>query len=314
MTQPKPSRRYIASRRARLLLVFIVFVTAATVFYVKKVRPITVYWSLVNTVSDEILSFSQKRPANVDAKQWEEAVGWTMNIYGNVSMMTDECDMPFLQRFRTSLQKKANRGVDFDTLKWIWDELAKAGPRAADYAYSYRPVHLMAFEPITDETLPKLWGIDDCRILDLSGSRISDQGLVHLKTLSKVKFIHLNRTNVTQESVYDLQKALPNCRVMDSRLYYTLNAIGRLGEAVKLYSVDHNGRYPVGTAEEVRRALVESGFLEKQPGFASEWPSDDWGTPLKYEYPTSKPTDGEPAIWSLGPDNQSGTNDDIRGW
>ena len=187
-------------------------------YYFGVVRPGMAYWHLVAEVQDEIYACHQKRPADVDAKQWEEAVGSTMNIYGNVSMMTAECDMPFLQRFRTSLQTRANRGVDFDTLKWIWDELAKAGPDAARYAYSWRPVHLMAFEPITDETLPNLWGIDDCRVLDLSGARISDQGLAHLKSLSSIKFIYLYGTNVTQQGITDLQKALPNCEVVHDSL------------------------------------------------------------------------------------------------
>ena len=197
-----------------LLWALIIVALAGIVFYQASLRPFMQYWDLVHDVQNELDSFHHQRPANVDASQWEDAVGWTSNILGNVSMMTCECDIDFLRRFQSSLNEKMDRGVNLETLKWMWDELAKAGPRAADYAYKYRPIHLMVAEPITDETLRDLWGIDSCRVIDLRGADITDAGLIHLKSRSRAEFIYLDDTNVTPAGVAELQKALPDCEIV----------------------------------------------------------------------------------------------------
>ncbi|MDR1958603.1 MAG: type II secretion system protein GspG [Planctomycetaceae bacterium] len=40
-------------------------------------------------------------------------------------------------------------------------------------------------------------------------------------------------------------------------------------------------------------------------------PNDPWNKPYHYEYPTVKTPDGKPAIWSEGPDEKDGTDDDV---
>ena len=49
--------------------------------------------------------------------------------------------------------------------------------------------------------------------LNLSGWKITDAGLVHLKGLTKLETLSLNFTKVTDAGVADLQKALPNCKI-----------------------------------------------------------------------------------------------------
>ena len=47
----------------------------------------------------------------------------------------------------------------------------------------------------------------------LSGTKISDAGLEHLKGLKNLKVLRLDRTKVTDAGVAELKKALPGCRI-----------------------------------------------------------------------------------------------------
>ncbi|NOX57033.1 MAG: type II secretion protein, partial [Planctomycetes bacterium] len=80
------------------------------------------------------------------------------------------------------------------------------------------------------------------------------------------------------------------------------------------------GQYPEGDAETVVALLMSTTDEEtgqpRQP-YLDEVPNDAWGHPLQYEYPPSgnrQTAGGKPAIWSLGPDGQDGTDDDITNW
>jgi general secretion pathway protein G len=42
-------------------------------------------------------------------------------------------------------------------------------------------------------------------------------------------------------------------------------------------------------------------------------PNDPWGTPYQYTYPGTRNTDRYD-LWSVGPDKQNGTDDDIGNW
>lgn len=49
------------------------------------------------------------------------------------------------------------------------------------------------------------------------------------------------------------------------------------------------------------------------PYLNKDVPSDPWKRPYQYEYP-GKYDEAMPDIWSLGPDGQNGTEDDITSW
>lgn len=49
--------------------------------------------------------------------------------------------------------------------------------------------------------------------LDLSRTKISDAGLVHLKGLTSLTYLNLSATEVTKEGVEELKAALPNCQI-----------------------------------------------------------------------------------------------------
>jgi len=49
-------------------------------------------------------------------------------------------------------------------------------------------------------------------------------------------------------------------------------------------------------------------------GEGDDIPKDPWGNPFEYEWPSSRTERDSPDIWSLGPDGEDGTEDDICNW
>jgi general secretion pathway protein G len=81
-------------------------------------------------------------------------------------------------------------------------------------------------------------------------------------------------------------------------------------QAVKLYSLDHTGKYPSSAqglkalvAKEAKDSKWRGPYLEREA-------VDAWGTPLQYAFPGQK-VPGNPDIISAGPDQQFNTADDI---
>jgi hypothetical protein len=67
---------------------------------------------------------------------------------------------------------------------------------------------------ITDAGLPHLIGLTKLSALDLVGTRITDAGLAHLNSLSSLKTLEVGDTHVTDAGVRELQKALPNLKII----------------------------------------------------------------------------------------------------
>lgn len=91
-------------------------------------------------------------------------------------------------------------------------------------------------------------------------------------------------------------------------------SIGGLTQALKLYSLDHSGQFPV-SAEGLNALLKAPGardprwrgpYLEKEP-------VDAWGNPFQYEFPGRRNPESFD-ISSAGPDRTHGTTDDIGNW
>lgn len=72
---------------------------------------------------------------------------------------------------------------------------------------------------------------------------------------------------------------------------------------VKLYKREKK-EYP--TSDQGLQALVEADIIE-------EAPQDPWGADYNYESPGSH-GDGKFEIWSNGPDEEDGTDDDVVSW
>lgn len=109
-------------------------------------------------------------------------------------------------------------------------------------------------------------------------------------------------------------------RQQEAMVKASRNSIKGFEDAVKLYAVDHDGIYPEGSSEEIIPLLLndidEKTGKQRQP-YLESIPKDGWQNTLMYEYPSSgnrQTMGGKPAIWSLGPDKQDGTDDDINNW
>lgn len=90
--------------------------------------------------------------------------------------------------------------------------------------------------------------------------------------------------------------------------------ITALENAMEMYRLD-NGVYP--TTEQGLEALVSPAQMDPRPrnfrdgGYIRRLPDDPWG----YEYRLLSPGQfGRYDIFSVGPDGQAGTNDDIGTW
>ena len=51
------------------------------------------------------------------------------------------------------------------------------------------------------------------QILDLRGTKVTDAGLVHLKSFSKLESLDLTDTKVTEKGVTNFKEVLPSCNI-----------------------------------------------------------------------------------------------------
>jgi len=97
--------------------------------------------------------------------------------------------------------------------------------------------------------------------------------------------------------------------------------VKQVESAMERFNIDLS-RYPA--EDEGIKALVEKPqfsddkLAEKWRGpYLKEDPLDPWNNPIKYSLvddTSSGTTRKVPHIWSMGPDGQDGTDDDIRNW
>ncbi len=88
---------------------------------------------------------------------------------------------------------------------------------------------------------------------------------------------------------------------------------------IRKYAIDHNGRPPQGSAEQVNQLLMNPEPVDGrtiQP-YIDKQPRDGWGEVLFYQFPPKHQTINTNAdIWSAGPNgqNEDGSGDDINNW
>ncbi len=93
--------------------------------------------------------------------------------------------------------------------------------------------------------------------------------------------------------------------------------IGLFKAPLEMFALD-NHSYP--NTEQGLAALIEepdeaeSKKTWNGPYLDSSPPKDPWGHDYQYAYPPSKNKKDFPDIWSLGPDGEDGTEDDVVNW
>lgn len=109
-------------------------------------------------------------------------------------------------------------------------------------------------------------------------------------------------------------------RQQEAMIKAARSSIKGLEDSAKLYAVDHDGEYPQGSTETVYEMLlnpIDERTGQNRTPYLEKIPMDPWGNPFNYEYPATgnrQTMSGGPAIWSLGPDKQDGTDDDVTNW
>lgn len=86
--------------------------------------------------------------------------------------------------------------------------------------------------------------------------------------------------------------------------------------ACKMYAVDHGAEWPTSLEALLSNPGNDSNwkgpYLENASG---QIPADPWGSPVQYNYPGQNQGSADKAdIWSMGPDRQSNTADDVTNW
>ena len=61
--------------------------------------------------------------------------------------------------------------------------------------------------------------------------------------------------------------------------------------------------------DDEKKSNWDGPYLKK-----SQLPKDPWGHEYQYQFPATHSKSKEPEIWSLGPDGQENTEDDIVSW
>lgn len=75
------------------------------------------------------------------------------------------------------------------------------------YVYPYRSVDVLERPPpIAEKWLPVVGAFGDCKVLLLGGSPIGDAGLKHLQRLSRLQYLDLSDTQITDEAVAELSQ------------------------------------------------------------------------------------------------------------
>lgn len=110
-------------------------------------------------------------------------------------------------------------------------------------------------------------------------------------------------------SIYLLKGQIDSAK--DTRVDSDLQAIGLALQSYESRAL----RKP--TTEQGIKALVEKPTIEPIPEnyrpFMKDMPKDPWGQEYKYRIPPTKSKD-DYDLWSVGPDGQDGTDDDIGNW
>ena len=102
----------------------------------------------------------------------------------------------------------------------------------------------------------------------------------------------------------------------EARFNAAKGQISMFKDALERYALYNYSQYP--TSQQGLKALVEKSGT---PPIPKKWkgpyldliPMDPWGTEYKYEFPGkhfAKSFD----VWSVGPDEQDGTEDDVGNW
>lgn len=90
-----------------------------------------------------------------------------------------------------------------------WD----ASYEVEDFASVFAKTPKIFVAEITNKGLEHLQNLKKLSILDLSGIKVDDSGIIFLKNLVHLKELNLIRTLLTEEGIKNLRQSLPKCKI-----------------------------------------------------------------------------------------------------
>jgi hypothetical protein len=108
------------------------------VWIASEIIPRSRYGYASERIRSKIASLRERRPADVDAKQWDECVGWAVTAHCNICFSEGHTSFQEMRRFEADLDEKLKGDVGPDTLKWTLDRLAATGPTGERYIVRFR--------------------------------------------------------------------------------------------------------------------------------------------------------------------------------
>ncbi len=88
--------------------------------------------------------------------------------------------------------------------------------------------------------------------------------------------------------------------------------VDNVDKAVMFYAKDHDAEFPTSLDALINKPAGDDRWTG--PYFEKgKIPVDPWRNPIQYQFPGQHSAD-RPDIWSMGPDKQTGTADDITNW
>lgn len=139
-----------------------------------------------------------------------------------------------------------------------------------------------------------------------SESRMVRQGMTLIEVLLVVTILLVIASAVVPRLVNRQEKA---------NVDTTKISLKGLEQALKLYAIDHDGRYPT-SAQGIDSLMNCPDSNEEslwQGPYLEELPKDAWRRDFRYTYPASKSNKAFD-LSSSGPDGLHGNDDDVTNW
>ena len=128
---------HLRSTIRRLMIVVAAAGFMGIVYYLL-LHPFVEHRRWYRDVEYRIVCLAERRPDDVDPKQWAACLHWTWNLHGNygdISYFDARARYPFLAEFDRRLVGK----VDLSTVDWIWDQYVLHTRGGRRYSNNYRP-------------------------------------------------------------------------------------------------------------------------------------------------------------------------------
>ena len=110
------------------------------------------------------------------------------------------------------------RATELEELSLQSTPLSSNALRQIGKLQSLRKLTLQYCDPVDNDGIEYLAGLDKLEVIGIYNTQLSDAGVMHFKALKKLKSILLVQTYVSDDAARQLQKLLPQARIINRHL------------------------------------------------------------------------------------------------